>query len=432
MKVGLYIPCFNTEATIQSCLEAVFKQTYPIKEVVVVDDGSTDRSIEIASKYPVRIIRHTNNKGLASARNTAIKNIDAEFIASIDADCQPESDWLSCLLKRFDSTNMAGVGGRLLENYSSNIFDLWRSVHMKQYWEEEKISPPFLFGSNAVFSKKALINAGLYKENFKSNYEDVEICGRLRKAGYSLVYEPKARAHHLKRDNIKSLLDNYWRWNLHYYQEKDSYSSQNNFLFKVKDNIGLANRYMENDIKEKRFRLLYLDFLLAIHHSLRDLEYFFFQNNLVESDKPTILSLWLSLLDLTFFCHFNSGEDNLSTLIPKRNSFFQNFIALNLILGRVIENGFKSDKFKRTLYKHLFLSVYKLHDELLLDKLLNLIKAHYDWDDIFKKNQPNLDSSFLKNISLNFNNWLGVLTYRFPEIITLLENSAEEADTDFN
>lgn len=310
MKVGLYIPCFNAEETIQSCLEAVFKQAYPIKEVVVVDDGSTDRTIEIVSKYPVKIIRHTNNKGLAFARNTAIKNINTEFIASLDADCLPDSDWLKQLMKRFDSPKIAGVGGRLLEIYSSSVFDLWRAVHMKQYWGDKETNPPFLFGSNTIFRKKALINIGFYNENYKNNYEDVDISNRLKKTGYVLLYEPKAIAHHLRNDDICSILNSYWRWNSGYYQKKRYYSNLKSFVFKVKDNIGLANRYIEEDIVSKRYQLLYLDFLLALHHSLRDFEYFISQNNqknLYITDS-SLSYFWLALLDLTFFYHLNSKK----------------------------------------------------------------------------------------------------------------------------
>ena len=231
-EVSLYIPCFNAAETIHLCLEAVFKQKYPLKGVLVVDDGSTDETVDIAAKYPVKIIRHKKNNGLAIARNTAIKNIKTGFIASLDADCQPESDWLKNLMKRFSSAKIVGVGGKLLETYASSVFDLWRSVHMKQYWEDKNTMPPFLFGSNTIFRKKALMDIGLYNENYKNNYEDVDICGRFKKAGYTLIYEPKAIAHHLKNDNICSILDTYWRWNLGYYQKKRYYSNQKRFIFK--------------------------------------------------------------------------------------------------------------------------------------------------------------------------------------------------------
>jgi glycosyltransferase involved in cell wall biosynthesis len=430
-KVSLYIPCFNAAKTIQFCLEAVFKQTYPLKEVVIIDDGSTDETVEIVSRYPVRLIKHTSNQGLASARNTVIKNINTDFIASLDADCMPEPDWLKHLMSKFNSTKVAGVGGKLLERYSSSVFDLWRSVHMKQCWEDKETTPPFLFGSNTVFRKKAVINIGLYNESYKNNYEDVDICRRLKKTGYTLIYEPKAIAHHLRSDDIHSILNSYWKWNLAYYQKKKYYYNSRNFIFKVKDNIGLANRYIEEDIVSERYQLIYLDFLLALHHSLKDFEYFISQNNQKNSDirDSTLPYFWLALLDLTFFYHLNSKKKNLSTLMPKANAFLQNFFSLNLILGRFIQNKFRNNKFKKILYKHLFLSVYKISDNGLLDRLLNLVELHQDWSGLFRKKQSNLNTSFLKGLSVNFQKWLENLTHRFPEIIRMIEISAEKTDT---
>jgi GT2 family glycosyltransferase len=182
-------------------------------------------------------------------------------------------------MERFDSSRIVGVGGKLLETYTSSVFDLWRSVHMKQYWEDREVTPPFLFGSNVVFRREALINIGLYNEAYKNNYEDVDICNRLKEKGYVLIYEPKAIAHHLRTDDICSILNSYWEWNSAYYQKKGYYSNSENFISKLQDNLGLANRYIEEDIAFERYQLLYLDFLLAIHHSLKDFEYFIYKKN---------------------------------------------------------------------------------------------------------------------------------------------------------
>ena len=66
MKIALYIPCFNAEKTIRVCLNAVFHQVRPADDILVIDDGSTDMTVKIAKKYPVRIITHVKNLGLAS------------------------------------------------------------------------------------------------------------------------------------------------------------------------------------------------------------------------------------------------------------------------------------------------------------------------------------------------------------------------------
>ncbi len=400
-------------------------ETYPVEEVVIIDVGSIDKTTEIASSYPVRIVRQIN-KGLAVARNTAIKNINTEFIASVDADCLPEPDWLKHLMKRFNSSKIAGSGGILLETYSSTVFDLWRSVHMKQRWEGTAVS--FLFGSNTVFRKKALVKTGLYNERLKNNYEDVEICKHLKKKGYNLIYEPKAIVDHLKFDDIYSILNTYWRWNIDFYKKKKYYANQKSLNFKIEDNMGLAYRYIEEDIASRNYQLLYLDFLLTLHHSLRDFEYFIHQDDHKYSNYPGPLSFWLSLLDLNFFYHIDASRRNLSTLIKKSDIFLQNFFALGLVLSECIEQNFRSDAFNRILYKHLLLSIYKIKDDYLLERLLNLINLNKGWKELLKKKQPNLNHEFLEVFYFAFQKLLKELILRFPKIIQMIEISADKID----
>ncbi|MBU2257991.1 MAG: glycosyltransferase family 2 protein, partial [Candidatus Omnitrophica bacterium] len=92
-KVTLYIPCFDAERTIKECLDSVIAQTYPINEIIIIDDGCQDKTMDIVSKYPVRVIKHDRNKGLAVARNTAFKECRNDFVAALDADCAAHSDW---------------------------------------------------------------------------------------------------------------------------------------------------------------------------------------------------------------------------------------------------------------------------------------------------------------------------------------------------
>lgn len=213
MKITLYIPCYNVEGDIGRCIEGVMKQSYPIEEIIIVDDGSTDRTVAIASQYPVRIIKHEKNKGLATARNTGVLNAQSEFVASIDADCEPNPDWLERLVGKFDSDNVAGVCGRLLEKYSTEIPDKWRAIHMRQNHGERFLKEaPSIFGNNNLFRKEAIISVGLYDERYRTNYEDMDLSKRLRKRGYRLVYDPDAIVWHYRRDTIRSVLEAKWRY----------------------------------------------------------------------------------------------------------------------------------------------------------------------------------------------------------------------------
>lgn len=264
-KVSLYIPCYNAENSIRECLESVRGQTYPIDEIFVIDDGSTDRIKEIAAQYHVRIVKHSKNRGLAASRNTAFKEARNELIAAIDADCVAHPDWLGELMKKSSTPNVAGVGGKLVERYTSSPADQWRAVHMQQHWENEVLEgPPFLYGSNTLFKKSAVQSVGLYDEAFMSNYEDVDLSKRLYASGYRLIYTPHAFVEHLRKDTIRSALISFWHWC--YYMHINPYNRQSKSR-RVAARIAMARgifvTFYQEDLKKRDFPLLFIDFLLV-------------------------------------------------------------------------------------------------------------------------------------------------------------------------
>ena len=84
--ISVIIPCYNAEPFLAEALESVLKQTRPAGEILVVDDGSTDRSAEIARSYGARVISMGRNSGHAAARNVGIEAARSDLIAWLDAD----------------------------------------------------------------------------------------------------------------------------------------------------------------------------------------------------------------------------------------------------------------------------------------------------------------------------------------------------------
>ena len=82
MRVAVYVPCFNGAAWIEECVAALLAQTRRPAEVAVVDDGSTDDSAAIVRTFGerVRLIQHERNRGLAVARNTALREIECDVV----------------------------------------------------------------------------------------------------------------------------------------------------------------------------------------------------------------------------------------------------------------------------------------------------------------------------------------------------------------
>ena len=265
-RVSLYIPCYNAQGYINKCLEAVLRQSYPVDEILVIDDGSTDATAAAASRYPVRIIRSEYNRGLASARNTALRQAKNNFVASVDADCVIGRDWLKECMKNFGSPKVAMVGGRLEEAHNNEIADCWRGTHLKHHWGEENMTNPvFLSGSNLVMRKDLVGLAGFYDEKrYRNNYEDVDLSLRVKRLGFNLVYAPAAEALHIRRDTIISALETFWKWKFPDYKKK--------YLARPVFNLVNSLKLVFADLCNGKFKLIFMDifaFLICTYCDFR-------------------------------------------------------------------------------------------------------------------------------------------------------------------
>src|SRR5439155_26184870 len=111
-RVSVIVAGFNAERTLKTCLDSLQRLNYPDYEVILVDDGSTDATAEIVSKYPnFRCFRHPKNLGLGMARNTGLAAATGEIVAFLDADCRADEDWLYYLMGDLQASGFAGIGG---------------------------------------------------------------------------------------------------------------------------------------------------------------------------------------------------------------------------------------------------------------------------------------------------------------------------------
>ena len=151
--ISVYVPCRNGASTLRSCLEALLSQTYPVAEIIVVDDGSSDTtaSIVVAVGGSVRAVSHPVHLGLPQARNTALAQVRHELVASVDADVVPEPQWLECMVRAMSTRATALVAGRLVASDRSRIADRWRMAHLMQdAGDLPQSNPRHLSGSNTL------------------------------------------------------------------------------------------------------------------------------------------------------------------------------------------------------------------------------------------------------------------------------------------
>jgi cellulose synthase/poly-beta-1,6-N-acetylglucosamine synthase-like glycosyltransferase len=190
-SLSVVIPAYNSEKTIQKCLEHVLAMEYPRKyEVIVVDDGSTDGTIDIVRKYPVRIIHRTKNKGKAASLNEAIRQVKSELVACIDSDTYPPKD---LLLKSVPYMGQKDLGAMTFFITAHNPKTIWQKMQEIEYFFSFGAFP-FLAskfnsilvtpGPLTIFKRKALVKVGGFAED--NITEDFEMGLKLHKAGFRI------------------------------------------------------------------------------------------------------------------------------------------------------------------------------------------------------------------------------------------------------
>lgn len=212
MKVTVAIPCYNGSQYVSQTIESILSQSRPADEVLVIDDGSTDDSVEIIRRYPVRLVRHEVNRGLAVARNTAINEAQGEVLVFIDVDAFADQCLLEVLLPPYADSRVGGVGGQGIESNIQSIADRWRSAHAKQSHGDRSKDAPFLFGLCMSYRLEILKGVNGFNPLFTTNAEDVDLGFRVKAAGYNLRYLPAAKVYHQRTDNLDSLRRAMIRW----------------------------------------------------------------------------------------------------------------------------------------------------------------------------------------------------------------------------
>jgi GT2 family glycosyltransferase len=147
---------------------------------------------------------------------------------------------------------------------------------MNQSWGEVGLkNPSFLFGANALYRRAAISKAGYYDEVFRTNGEDVDMCSKLRRHGYDLVYEPRAFAYHHRKDDVASVLRMNWQhWRHPYVFYKPHQSLRDVFDF-LKIMCGLVWRNFKDDLAERDFARAGISLLSIFNIPFRELRSYF-------------------------------------------------------------------------------------------------------------------------------------------------------------
>lgn len=104
---SIIIPCFNHADFLDEAIQSAMRQTYPLLEIIVVNDGSTDNSREVAEKYSFITVLNTENNGLSAARNIGIEASEGEYILTLDADDTIDPEFVTKTIGKNDIVSTA-------------------------------------------------------------------------------------------------------------------------------------------------------------------------------------------------------------------------------------------------------------------------------------------------------------------------------------
>jgi len=213
-RVSVIIVNWEGERFLDRCLNALMAQTFEPHEIILVDNASSDGSLEIVRRFPlVHLIELKQNMGFAHGNNLAIEvtSSESEWVALINPDAFAEPRWLETLLESAESNPEFNVFGSKLVNVAdSALLDgtgdayhisglIWRTAHgvpvsTLDQSECEIFSP---CAAAALYRRSALLEVGGFDEDFFCYAEDVDLGFRLRLAGYRCLYVPLSVVHHV-------------------------------------------------------------------------------------------------------------------------------------------------------------------------------------------------------------------------------------------
>jgi glycosyltransferase involved in cell wall biosynthesis len=210
LNASIVIPMYNAGKNIKELFDSLNNQTEKNFEVIIVDDGSTDNSIEIVKKskvnFPLKMIRQKNS-GPAAARNKGIKNAKSNnLVVFLDSDCMPENEWFYKIKEFFKDKNFQIVFGSL-NNGDDDIFSnaLDFSWGYKINDKNKKGERDLVTSANMIVRKKVLDEI-LFNEHMIMA-EDSDFSVRARKRGFKIYFNPEIKVFHKhKRDSLSQFL----------------------------------------------------------------------------------------------------------------------------------------------------------------------------------------------------------------------------------
>jgi glycosyltransferase involved in cell wall biosynthesis len=246
-KASIVIRCYNEREHIGKLLHGIFEQKFDDFEVILVDSGSTDGTLEIASQYPIEQVVHIPPEKFSFGRalNYGCEAADGEYCVFISAHCYPKRvNWLECLLEKFEDENVAMVYGKQRGGGPTKFSE--RQI-FRRWFPDKDINyqlTPFANNANAAI-RRELWEEYPYNEQL-TGLEDLDWGKRIKEEGYEISYASDAEIIHIHDESLKEIYNRYRREAIAHKQ----IISDQEFTF-----LDFANSFLRNTVSDYRSAL---------------------------------------------------------------------------------------------------------------------------------------------------------------------------------
>jgi glycosyltransferase involved in cell wall biosynthesis len=212
--VSVVVPARNAEQTLRECLDSLMRVDYDPgrREVLVIENGSTDRTAEIIRDYPVRALLESQ-RGPSAARNRGVGAARGEIVAFTDADCVVTKRWLRALVAGFEGPDVWGVAGEIVAYPPRTAAERYLA-RRKARWQAPALQArrPFAVTSNVAFRRATFERLGLFDTRL-IKAQDKDFGWRFHaEPEMKLVYSPGALVLHRHRTTAWKLFTQHAGW----------------------------------------------------------------------------------------------------------------------------------------------------------------------------------------------------------------------------
>lgn len=218
-SISVVIPNFNGEKLLDNNLPVILNakenQGNQIIEIIIVDDGSTDRSVKlITSKFPqVKLVKHKTNRGFSAAVNTGVRTAKGDLVCLLNSDVTPGNNFLESVFPHFlnpkifavslnESGEFGWARGTFIDGFIGHSPGVKTQAPHDTFW---------VSGGSGVFRRRTWIDLGGMDEKLFSPFywEDVDLCYRALKRGYKLIWDPDTKVEHVHETTINRFSKKY-------------------------------------------------------------------------------------------------------------------------------------------------------------------------------------------------------------------------------